>query len=130
MSTYTFKRRSYRNICTGGGQIEFIPVFRKRILKLKAETGKFPGEINCSYRIYPKGGGMNVVFFVQRSSHGIPVGDMVMCAPVSENSGEFSVSGLKPGKEYFVVGAASETGKLTSEDLREFVTDIAVAGRT
>lgn len=129
MENYTFRRRSYRNIKCNGGHYDFIPVFKKRILKLEAETGKFAGEINCRFRVSRNPEGMSILVFVQRWSNGIPVGDMVMCAPGKTDSGEFSIPGLEPGEEYFVIGVTNDTEYEHPEVVNEFVSDVAVAGQ-
>jgi hypothetical protein len=128
MNTQTFRRRSYRNINNNGAVADFIPVLGERILKLEAETGEFAGEINCRYRVSRDLQGMSVIFFLQRSSDGTPMGEMVMCAPGDDNSGEFSIPGLEPGMEYLVIGAAGDIGNGSSGDVKEFVSDMAVAG--
>jgi hypothetical protein len=128
MNTQTIRRRSYRNINNSGAISDFIPVLGERILKLEAETGEFAGEINCRYRVSRNTQGLNVIFFVQRSSNGAPAGEMIMCSPGENNSGEFSIPGLEPGMEYLVIGAAGDTGKGSSGELKELVSDIAVAG--
>jgi hypothetical protein len=128
MNTHAFRRRSYRNVNCGGAHFDFIPVFGERILELEAEQGRFAGEIRCRYRVSPGLEEKNVIFFAQRSSNGIPVGDMLMCAPGENHSGEFSIPGLEPGMEYLVIGAAGDIGNGSSGDVKEFVSDMAVAG--
>ncbi len=128
MNTHTFRRRSYRNINCSGAYFDFIPVFKERVLELEAETGSFAGEINCRYRVSRHLEGMSLLVFVQRSSKGSPVGDMVLCAPGDKNSGEFSIPGLEPGKEYFVIGVANDNESGYPGEIRELVSDIAVAG--